>query len=300
MIDSSFYLMLVRIAAGIALGLGLWTCDSLRPEETAQSHATLHFFDIGQGDAALIRTPNGKAYLIDVGNEPEALLCHLKRLEIHELEAVFISHAHRDHYGALAPLASALPLRKVYLPLTRDPDSTWYRTLDTPDLRKIPRDTLVRGEVLDLHPELKLTCLWPTPAANQLEPPLGENDLSTVLRLDMGESCALFTGDIEAESERRLLQLSPDLDCDILKIAHHGSKTSSELPFLAAVSPSRAVISAKHAVYGHPHPETLEALNRYHLDGERIYLTEEHGSIVFHLGRDGIQKEETLEACAPH
>ncbi len=241
--------------------------------------------------------PDGKAYLIDAGDDSQALLCHLERLEVGEVEGVFISHAHRDHYGALPELAKAVPIRKLYLPLTGDSDSAWLQNLNSLELRVLPRKNLVRGDFLDLGSDAKLTALWPTPSAPLVEPALGENDLSTVLRFETGESCVLFTGDIESESERRLLQLSPDLNCDILKIAHHGSRTSSGLPFLASVSPAWAVISSDSSVYGHPHAETLEALRRFLPDTNRIHRTDRQGSIAFEMGREGITKVEIADAC---
>jgi beta-lactamase superfamily II metal-dependent hydrolase len=128
---------------------------------------------------------------------------------------------------------------------------------------------------------------------------LGENDNSTVLRVEFRSRRILLTGDIEEAAEAAILAAGIDPRADILKVAHHGSRTSSGLPFLNAVAPRWAVISCDSAVYGHPHPEAIADLLQVMGDGERIQRTDRVGTIGFELDEWGIRRLDLRQGPSP-
>jgi competence protein ComEC len=119
-----------------------------------------------------------------------------------------------------------------------------------------------------------------------------DNNLSTVLRVEYLSRRIHLTGDIETEAEQGILSAGADPSADILKVSHHGSRTSSGLPFLSAVHPGWAVVSCDSAVYGHPHPEAMADLEFIIGDGSRILRTDRVGTIGFELDPYGIRRME--------
>lgn len=241
----------------------------------------ISFLYVEQGDAILIETPQQKV-LIDAGpSHPDprlgAAARHLwptlQRQGIHHLDTVFVTHAHEDHYGGLGLLLEKLPIDQViaaprwsgehaHLKLLR-------QLLQPPVELNIPRP----GQRFDLGREVFLEVLAPLSAHHE-----EENDRSLVLRLTHGNLKILFTGDIEAEAEAELTQhYGSTLAADILKVPHHGSRTSSTPAFLAAVQPQLAVISAgQNNRFHHPHSEVVE---RYHQAGIALKQTQRDGAV---------------------
>lgn len=241
------------------------------------------FFDVGQGDAVLLEFPRGKEMLIDTGPANEftaaaetALLPYLRRQGIRRLEALLISHPHADHLAGLPALLRELAIDSVYScgsSATSELEQICERLLDS---LKIPQRVLRVGNRLTAFPAAQLTVLHSgmTPEA---VPTL--NDASVVLKLLFGEVTLLFTGDAESWSESRLLAHAPVLASDLLKVGHHGSRTSSTPAFLAAVVPRWAVISAgRRNSFGHPDSLTLA---RFDSLGIPVLRTDLSGAIVF-------------------
>jgi competence protein ComEC len=131
---------------------------------------------------------------------------------------------------------------------------------------------------------LNLAILWPRRFSA-----FSDNNLSTVLKLTYGNSSVLLTGDIHEEAELEIGRLPVSLDSDILKVPHHGSRTSSSLPFLAAVSPDWAVISCDSSVYGLPNEETIADLLQVGLIPKNILRTDRMGTIRFNLFPDRVE-----------
>lgn len=247
-----------------------------------------YFLDVGQGDACLLRTPEGKDYLYDIGNDAEKLAAFLARVSADTLEAVLISHPDLDHFGAFAGL-QAFPVRRWYLPETKVPDPAWARFMRVLDARGEELETLHAGDTLRWYQRMDVKALWPPP-----DSPGSDNDLSLVIRITLDGTSLLLTGDVEADAEAGLLASGFDLSADLLKVAHHGSRTSSALPLLAAVSPRWAVISCDSTAYGHPHGETLAGLRRF-VPEERILRTDVEGTIAFEIDGMGVRRIETGE-----
>ncbi|MFQ5527206.1 MAG: DNA internalization-related competence protein ComEC/Rec2 [Thermoanaerobaculia bacterium] len=219
------------------------------------------FLDVGQGDAILLRD-GGTAVLVDGGGwrrgdlAARVTIPALARLGVRRLDRAIVSHSDVDHCQGVADLARYLPVTAVW---------TGSGAAASPCVRElvsIPRvrwRTVWRGERLTVGP-LELEILHPAPAG-----PAGGNDGSLVIRAHVGGGTILLTGDIEASGEARLLREvgSERLRSRILKVAHHGSRTSTTTRFLRAVGPSVAAISAgRRNRYGHPSSEVLDRLRR--------------------------------------
>jgi len=291
--------MFIRIPRIVALFPVLCTlifvsCSPWTDPEKEASGLRVYFVDVGQGDACALRTPEGKWYLNDVGNDERALIAFLRHVRADTLQAVVISHTDLDHFGALPALLHTFPVKRVYVPESSRSDSIWLGALRDLDASRAEKGSLFEGDTL-LWGGARVRVLWPAPRS-----PFSGNDLSTVLRVESAGMRILLTGDIEDPAERNILSDQPDLAADILKVAHHGSRTSSGLDFLAAVHPRWAVISCDSSVYGHPHAEALADLkwvmgdeasgDEASGDGSRILRTDREGTIAFELGRWGIRR----------
>lgn len=225
----------------------------------------LVMLDVGQGDAILLRD-GSRAVLVDGGGFPgdfdvggRVLLPALARLGVRRLDAAVLTHADRDHCGGLADLAGWLPVAEVWMARGTPPGPCVDR------LGRIPGATVRELSAGDRRSvgRWRLRVLWPeiAPGARSAG---SDNERSLVLRAETSGRVVLLTGDVGAATERRLLRRGrPKLVAQVLKVAHHGSKSSSTEGFLDAVSPRWALISAGSTnPYGHPAPEVLDRLAR--------------------------------------
>lgn len=263
------------------------SCSPLGGPRQADPPLRVYFIDVGQGDASLIRTPGNRWFLFDIGNHPEALIPILRGVGADTLEAVFISHPDLDHFGALPALLGKIPIKKVYLPSGSNPNPAWLDLLASLDVYPGEKDTLYAGDTLIFEPGVEVRTLWPFPHSS-----LESNNASTVLRVEYQTRRLLLTGDIEDEAETGILAAGLNPAADLLKVAHHGSRTSSGLPFLSAVRPHWAVISCDSAVYGHPHAESLADLSLIMGNQERILRTDREGTVVFDMDEWGVRRVE--------
>ncbi|UKS30404.1 DNA internalization-related competence protein ComEC/Rec2 [Paenibacillus sp. HWE-109] len=287
------------------------------------SHTGLvQFIDVGQGDAILIRTPNGKHILIDGGGtltfrEPEdswkarkdpyevgtkLLVPLLKKRGVHQLDLVVLSHEDADHSGGLQAVASQIPVKQFLFNGTFKPgDQTakLFRTLLARDVPLLPAHV---SHWIQIDPQTRLQVLYPVGSNEQrLKIVKEQNAQSVVFLLEMQGTRWLFTGDMEMESEAKVLaQLRdhPDLldlnvstsgsrpKIDVLKIAHHGSKTSTTQEWLDYWNPSWAVISVGAMnTYGHPAPAVLERLLNEQI---AVFRTDQMGEIQVDVRPKGL------------
>ena len=239
---------------------------------------TVAFLDVGQGDAIFIEAPNGNQILIDGGKNRSVLraLSHVMPFYDRSIDVVIATHPDEDHIGGLPDV-----LKRFKVDLYLDPgvthDTNAYKeTLRLVQTRNIEYVLARRGMKIDLGGGVSLEILFPDRDVSGLE----SNAASVITRLVYGETEFLFTGDSPKAIEKYLTSIDgKKLQSDVLKVGHHGSKTSSADAFLAAVLPSFAVISAgADNRYGHPHEEVITALKD--LDA-KIVSTSESGTIIF-------------------
>jgi competence protein ComEC len=249
---------------------------------------TVYFFDVGQGDAALVISPTGKTVLID-GGPPEArerLAGRLRHLVQAPLDLVILSHPHLDHLGSLKDAIQAVGAKRYMDPGFDHPSAAYRNLLEFIGQQGIPvmsaqpnpqaPDSLL---TIGLGEGATLTVYWPRhPQEPFLKSTRSDaNSNSIVARLTYGTTSFLFTGDAEPDTEAALLRKQVDYTSTVLKVAHHGGKHSSTEPFLAAVRPRAAVISCSaRNEYGHPTPE---ALGRLEAVGARVFRTDQEGEV---------------------
>lgn len=268
------------------------------------SELALTFFDIGQGDAALIVSPTGKRVLID-GGPPEgsqALLAGLAKRGVDKIDLIILSHPHLDHLGGLRKVVETLPVA-MYMDSHYDSTSPPYLALlKALAARKVPVMQATMGRNIDLGDGANLRLLSPpSPWLTNTRSDVNAN--SVVVRLSWRGRTALFVGDAEPEAEQWLLNQyrgePAALQAEVLKVPHHGGKYSSTVPFLAAVQPRLAVISVA-AVNDYHHP-TPEAMGRLQKAGAQLFRTDQGGSITLR-SRDGqpwqIESERPLAGAA--
>lgn len=236
-----------------------------------------HFIDVGQGDAALIRTEKGDI-LIDAGtnSSEDQLKAYLDKLGVTELEYAVFTHPHEDHIGGADMILNTYTVKRVILPDKEHDSKTFERMMDAIEAEKCEVIMATPDKTFKVG-ELNCTILAPISTSyTEL------NNYSVVIRADYGETSVLFTGDAETHSEEEMLEryrFKGTLDCDILKAGHHGSDTSSSQAFLDAVTPVHAVISVGEGnTYDHPKQEILA---RYEAMRITIHRTDKEGSIVF-------------------
>ena len=235
------------------------------------------FFDVGQGDALFIKTPQGHQILIDGGPDSVILEKLGEELPFYDrvIDLVILTHPESDHLTGLLDVLRSYKVKNIL----------WTGVIkDTGDFEKwqelIEKE---KAEIFIAKAGQKITIgktsfeiLFPFENLEN-KSVKDANNTSIVLRLDFGEISLLFTGDIYKSEERELLSLAKQLDTDVLKVGHHGSKTSTAEEFIIVVSPEIAVISVgRNNSYGHPHQETLDTLEKC---GIRIFRTDLNGDI---------------------
>lgn len=253
------------------------------PADTLQ----VAFLDVGQGDSALVVFPNGKTMLIDGGetDQGRALVSKLQQLGVQQIDWLVATHPHSDHIGGLIHALKSLPVAEVW-DIAMPFESPVYRDFllavrgarsphgGRPEFRKVRA-----GLTLEPAPDVRVRVLAPRDPlleGTRSDP----NNNSIVLRIDAPGGSFLFTGDIEREGRRRLV--NENLRADVLKVSHHGAANGTDRAFLQRVNPRVAVISVgADNRYGHPHRETIVLLQ-----GKRVYRTDWHGDIIMRLGAD--------------
>lgn len=238
----------------------------------------VYFLDVGQGDAILIRAPDGRQILVDGGPSPTALLNELGAVLPfwdRSLDLVVLTHPDGDHITGLIPLldryrvAQALDTHLTDGAALAEP---WRAGLAR---QRTPRTIALRGMRLIVG-QAQLTVLHPGPRPLQ-GTASDDNNNAIVLRLDYGQTSLLLTGDAETEAEADMLQAGLPLRADLIKIGHHGSKGSTSAAFLAGVVPRWAIIQVgADNPFGHPHPDILKRLAEA---GVTVFRTDRNGRI---------------------
>lgn len=255
-----------------------------------QDKLQVHFIDVGQGDSALIRTPNQRTVLVDAGGWQEELLTgkgagdyaivpYLHRLGINKLDALILTHPHADHVGGARAVLRAMPVELVIispygLEEEDNSDKGYDKLLQEIEQQSILLRTAKAGDRLKVDPAVDLTFLAPQKKYQGTRSDANNNSL--VFKLSYQNRTVLFTGDIEAEAETELMK-NNNAASEVLKVPHHGSGYFQQ-DFFAHIKPRFSVISAgANNRFGHPAPRTLEALTQQH---SQIFRTDRQGAII--------------------
>ncbi|MCC6290712.1 MBL fold metallo-hydrolase [Candidatus Nomurabacteria bacterium] len=246
---------------------------------------TLAVLDVGQGDSIFIEDTAGHQILVDGGPDQSVLAELPKLMSVFDrsIDLLVLTHPHADHLTGLVEIlkryrvSGVLEAGAIYDSAIYD---EWHRLLKE---KNIPVVVARRGERVILADNSRLEVLAPS-VSWQDRGAKNIHDSMVVTRLIVASSSvALLTGDMESDLEDRLLSDGTNLSAQILKVGHHGSKTSTGGSFLRAVAPKFAVISvARENRYGHPHPQTLGVLQNF---GVEILRTDELGTITFRIDK---------------
>ena len=236
------------------------------------SSFAVHFIDVGQADAALILC-DGQAMLIDGGNSADSNLmyAYLQKHNITHLDYLIATHAHEDHVGGLAGALNYATVSTVYCPTTTYNTKAFRSFVSALVKRDTPITIPTVGQTFHLG---SATCTILAVNTDNAD----VNNTSIVLRIVYGETSFLFTGDAEREVEQKLLDSGVDLSATVLKVGHHGSRSSTSYVFLREIMPEYAVICVgKDNDYGHP---TSDVLSRLRDADVTTFRTDMQGDIL--------------------
>lgn len=281
--------LVVLSAAAVWAAVWAWPRSTGRPD----SKLTLVFCAVGQGDASVI-SRGFTQVLIDSGpNSPKAADCLGRHLPFFDrrLEAVIVSHPQTDHFGGLPEVIKRYQVDKFIFNGAAGDSRGWEELSRLIAAEKSQVITLAEGDKLKTG-EIEIDVLWPTDKSyksyknynqggDRILGISSSRDLNAdalVLNLSYGDFSALFTGDIGRSQESAISRHpSSIVSATVLKVAHHGSKTSSSAEFLKAVKPELAVIEVGKNSYGHPADEVLKRLENI---GAKVFRTDRDGDVV--------------------
>ncbi len=239
---------------------------------TGEDILSVHYIDVGQADCALLES-GGEYMLIDGGNvaDSDLVVAYLQKYGVEELKTVICTHPHEDHVGGLNGVLAVYPVKAVYSPTTTYSSKCYDNFMHYVDQQGLEVTIPKPGDKMTLG-NAEITVLGP------LKSYAKTNDTSIVVMVDFGSTSFLFTGDMEREAEKDLIEYDWDLKADVLKVGHHGSSTSTTYGFLREVDPDYAVISCgKDNDYGHPNEEVISRL----ADADvTTYRTDELGTVI--------------------
>ncbi len=240
--------------------------------EDSLSEMQVHFIDVGQGDATLI-TCDGEAMLIDAGDNSKGttVQLYLKKQGIEELKYLILTHPDADHIGGADVVVSKFDIKNVFMSDFTKDNKTYNELIRALDSKRLKWETPNVGNTYSLG-SAQFTILAPNTSYDD------PNNSSLGLLLQNGNNTFLFTGDAEEEAEYDILANGLDIDCDVYKAGHHGSKTSNSKALLEAATPEYVVVSCEEGnSYGHPHAGPM---NCFRSMGMKLFRTDEQGSII--------------------
>ena len=279
-----------RRSFGVAvlLVLGFVFCQS-RPQPLS-----VHFIDVGQGDATLVVTPHGRAALIDTGGVvsrtsfdigKRVVVPYLRHYGVRRLDYLILTHGHQDHAGGAAAVAVKIPVSHILVAREKYSPAVYALSLAAKGQGLVPA---YAGQKIWLDSVL----LEIVHAVDSKNADFG-NETSNVVRISYGKHSFLITGDLERPGEQAVLAAGMPVASTVLKVGHHGAKTSTGAEFLQMVAPKYAVISAgAYNRFGHPHPEILQRLAEKQIS---IYRTDQQGAVVFTTDGEKLDVESFVQ-----
>lgn len=233
---------------------------------------SVHYLDVGQGDSIFIELPQNKTMLIDAATAEygDGIAKYIYEQGYEKIDYLIATHPHADHIGGMKAVVEKFKIDKIYMPKASTTTKTYKNLLQAIKDKGLKINTAKAGITIAQSTNLKIDILAPnSDSYDEL------NNYSAVIKITYGDRAFLFMGDAEQLSEQ---EITADVKADVLKAGHHGSSSSTSEEFLARVNSTAAVISCgKDNSYGHPHKETLEALEKA---GIEIYRTDTMGTII--------------------
>jgi competence protein ComEC len=290
-----------RMSIALIAGVTLLALIVFHPFSATRPDGKLHvdFLDVGQGDSALLTMPDGTTFLVDGGGRPsfsrnsandgegdepfERDTRSIGEIVVSEflwargldrVDYILATHADADHIDGLNDVARNFDVRGAIVARTPADDFEYARFAETMKDAGVPVLKIGAGDVLRFGNVTALV-LWPSSATSENAP--SRNNDSVMLLVRYGDNSLLLTGDIEKQGESAVLNEGINLRDDIVKVAHHGSKTSSTAAFVSATHPSLAIISVgRNSIFGHPNKEVVE---RWRASGAEVMTTGQKGTI---------------------
>lgn len=263
----------------LIIAILVWSLTLTMPDDKLH----VSFLDVGQGDAILIQTPNHQNILIDGGPDPQKINLELsKKLPFWDrtIDLMISTQPQADHITGLVEILQRYKVKQVLEPAVSYNSSIYQEWLKLVEDKQIKHNTARAGQEIDLGWGIKIEVLNPPTKLLQGTSHDVDNN-GMVLRLSWDKVSFLLTADIREEAEFELIRQRANLRSTVLKVAHHGSKTSTSSQFLAVVDPEVAVISVgANNPFGHPSPEVVERLID-RLGEEKVYRTDANGTIEF-------------------
>jgi competence protein ComEC len=276
-----------RTRLRIGLALAITAALALAPPARIDpAPPRLVVLDVGQGDASLVQGARG-TLLVDAGTAlpggadlgARVVVPALRALGVTRLDVVAASHADLDHRGGLAAVLAAVPAERLWLPRGAAGDPVFAPLVAAARARGVRVEEKGAGDPLERVGDLEIRAVWPP---REAPGGLSRNDRSLVLRIAVGSRTVLLPGDVEAPAEEILSRLGTELRAGVVKLPHHGSRTSSTAALLDAAGGDVAIVSAPRASrFGMPHAEVLA---RARARGYAVWWTGRHGAVLVSLG----------------
>ncbi|MFU0824931.1 MBL fold metallo-hydrolase [Clostridium bovifaecis] len=243
----------------------------------------VHFIDVDQGDAILIQF-NDKNLLIDSGPENKKALSYLKRQKIKKLDYVVATHPHDDHIGSMSSIIKNFNVGKFYAPKVISNTDAFKDMVSTLNQKQLKISSITSETKLYLNKDLYCYIIPTNLNYDNL------NNYSLIIKIVYGNTSFLFSGDAEVLREEEILNKGYNINADVIKIGHHGSKSSTSQKYLDEVNPKVAIISCgKGNDYGHPHKETLLKLKE---KGIITFRTDVHKTVILESDGNKIVKRK--------
>jgi competence protein ComEC len=266
---TNFIILITLVISAVS---GWWQIQNNQNQGDLQ----VSFLDVGQGDSIFIETPNKIQIIIDTGPNGKILQELNKKMSFfdNDIDLVVLTHPDADHIGGTVDLYNSYEIGKIIYATSSKQNDLIKEVFSLP----VEKKEVKEGDVIMLDAERNIYLEILHPESDYVSP--DSNDQSIVAKLVYGKTCFMFMGDASKEVEMKIIKkYQNEIQCDVLKVGHHGSHTSSEETFIGFVSPKYSIISAgKNNRYGHPHKEVLEILKKVN---SKILNTADLGAINF-------------------